>query len=115
MTLKKLARVQLAVFEALRRLGFKADDIFVAFYNGGELFTELHQGEQRFRITISRGTVIDSKAYKTLWEVEAERWNKSMTDAERMKIYRKEFSVEKLLDLTDTLKHHGFVVPKLQQ
>ena len=43
-SLEEYAEKQLSTFEALRRLGFPADDIYVSFYNDGELFTELHQG-----------------------------------------------------------------------
>lgn len=105
--LKSYAHRQLAFFEALRRLGFTADEIFVAFYNNGELFTLVRQDKIEFNISISLGEKIDAEAYREIWNSEGERWNGPMSEAERDELYRKEFSVERLVELAFALKAKG--------
>jgi len=107
--LKAYARQQLAVFEAFRKLGFPSDDIYVAFYNGGELFTTLKQGGKEFNVTISKGEKVDAEAYQKVWLAESERWNTSMTNKERDEIYFGEFTEVKLAELAVVLLAKGFV------
>ncbi len=115
MILKKLAHRQLAYFEALRKLGYSSDDIYV-YFQGGELFTQLHQGEKRFNITVSRGVTVNPDEYQVFWKKQCVRWNTVMKEAERMKIYRAEFPTStKLLSLTTALIDKGFTVPNLQR
>ena len=108
--LRALARRQIAHFEALRKLGFPSDEIFVAFYNGGELFTTLRERGKEFNITISKGEKIDAQAYQPVYEEVATAWNTTMTKKEREEIYFGEFTEMKLAELALVLKMKGFDV-----
>lgn len=64
-----IIKKQLASFEALRRLKFRADDIYVAFYNGGEVFTELRSpGEPHFRMNFPDESRVNVAEYAAEWE-----------------------------------------------
>lgn len=100
---------QLAIFEALRRLGIPSDDIYVAFYNGGELFTEVRQGDLRFYISISQGQKLDGRAYEVLWVEKTKDWNEGPEDL-RQEIYFKNLPPGFGVSLIMGLKDKGFVI-----
>lgn len=122
--LTKLARRQLAMHEALRRLGFSADDIYVRFVNGVsdgtterfEIFTELRVGERVFKSNFRDMKKVTRAAYEEVWKREGTWWNDPATDAaEKLAIYQREFPVPVLLTLVEALKAKGFTIPKLER
>lgn len=122
--LTKLARRQLAMHEALRRLGFSADDIYVRFTNGVgtgdaavyDVFTELKVGALTFKANFRGERKVTKAAYEEVYKREAAWWNDPTTDAaKKLYIYQKEFSVPVILSLAQTLQAKGFTVPKLER
>lgn len=85
MTVPECIERQLAYWEALRRLGFPADEIYVAFH-GDRLFTELHTAGGVFRIEVAYG-VKDRKGYEAAWRAACDAWNGGMPESERRRIY----------------------------
>ena len=77
--LTKLARRQLAMHEALRRLGFKADDIYSAFYNDeiqqgrkvSDVFTELRVDGKIFKTSFVGEKKVERTAYAEVYKREA--------------------------------------------
>lgn len=122
--LAKLARRQLAMHEALRRLGFKPDDIYVRFTNGVgtgdaavyDVFTELKVGELVFKANFRGERKVTKAAYEEVYKREAAWWNDPTTDAaKKLYIYQKEFNPAMLLSLAQALQVKGFTVPKLER
>lgn len=121
--LTRLARRQLAMHEALRRLGFSADDIYVRFANGVgsgddtryDVFTELKAGVLSFKSNFRGEKKVTKAAYEEVWERETAWWNEAGNTAEKLKIYQREFPVPVLLSLTEALQRKGFVIPKLER
>lgn len=121
--LTKLARRQLAMHEALRRLGFSADDIYVRFANGVgdgtierfDVYTELQVGERSFKTNFRGEKKVTKAAYEEVYKREAAWWNDVADAAEKLKIYQREFPVPILLSLTGALRAKGFTIPKLER
>jgi hypothetical protein len=121
--LTKLARRQLAMHEALRRLGFSADDIYVRFANSVgdgtterfDVFTELKVGALVFKSNYRGEKKVTKAAYEEVYKREAAWWNDAADEAEKLKIYQREFPVPVLLSLTEALQRKGFVIPKLER
>lgn len=122
--LTKLARRQLAMHEALRRLGFSADDIYVRFANGigtgdaavYDVFTELKVGERVFKANFRGERKVTKAAYEEVWKRESAWWNDPATDAaKKLYIYQKEYSPAILLSLAQALQAKGFTIPKLER
>lgn len=122
--LTKLARRQLAMHEALRRLGFSADDIYVRFTNGVgtgdaavyDVFTELKVGELVFKANFRGERKVTKAAYEEVHKREAAWWNDPTTDAaKKLALYQKEFPVQVIMSLVETLQAKGFTVPRLNR
>ena len=121
--LTKLARRQLATHEALRRLGFGADDIYLRFTNpvgGGiakvyDVFTELRVGELTFRASFPGEKKVSKEAYETVYQREGLRWNDPAHEAENLAAFQREFPVPVLASLTRALQAKGFTVPNIPQ
>ncbi len=81
----------LGMFEAYRRLGFSADDIFISFNalkrrNTYQVLQELHTQEKAFRV--SCGVVHGSQENLIqTWMKLGEWWNHGAQEEERQKIY----------------------------
>lgn len=115
----KLVRRQLAMFEALRRLGFSAADIFVA-YNGGDVRTVLRTRGKQFSVQyvgpqgVAPSEVPVTEAeYIAEWQAGATAWLQSMSNDEREEIYRAGMDEEKLLALVVALDARGMPPPRL--
>lgn len=106
-SLEDYAHRQLGFFEALRRLGIPSDDIFVAFYNGGELFTTVKQPGRTFNASISEGVKVDHVAYLKVWKEVAAWWN-ARDDVERQKLWEKNRPPS--VQLVVALKMKGFTI-----
>lgn len=111
-TLLDYAHEQLAIWEALRKLGFQADDIYAAFYNGNELFTTLKAGDKEWNGSISRGQKIPAEPYIALYTAECDRWNKTTPEARR-EIFDRHMPVEKMIDVAIGLRMKGIDIPNL--
>jgi hypothetical protein len=111
-TLLDYAHEQLAIWEALRKLGFLADDIYAAFYNGNELFTTLRIGDKEWNGSISRGRKISPEPYIAIYTAECERWNKT-TEAERRQIFDAHMTVEKMVDIAIGVRLKGIDIPNI--
>ena len=101
--------LQLAVFEALRRLGFQPDDIFVA-YNYGEPVTVLRtQGKQFVMNYPHAGEVpANTEEYNRGWHEACQAWNATMSDADRARIYEERFVAQgESVPLLEALKRKG--------
>lgn len=85
MTEPQCIEYQQATWEALRRLGFPASEIFIAFH-GDRLFTELHTAGVVFRIEVAYD-VTDRKGYGERWALACERWNHGVPESERLRIF----------------------------
>lgn len=122
-TLTALAHKQLAIWEALRRLGFEADDIFVGVVDNdgriaqrGEVKTVLRPADQpgtQFVVNFPGSPKVDKDAYERVWKVEATRWKDAMTHEERDLIYRINVTEEVLLNLVVAIGTKGIKVPEL--
>lgn len=106
------AHEQLAVWEAFRKLGFQADDIFAAFYNGNELFTTLRVGDKEWNGSISRGNKISPEPYIALYTAECEKWNKG-TAEHRRRIFDAHMPVGKMIDVAIGVRLKGIDIPSL--
>jgi hypothetical protein len=121
--LTKLARRQLAMHEALRRLGFSADDIYSRFANGVghgateifDVFTELKVGELSFNANYRGEKKVTKTAYEEVYKREAAWWNAPEHEDEKRAIYRREFPVPVLASLVKALQNKGFTIPKLER
>jgi len=111
-TLLEYAHEQLAVWEALRKLGFPSDDIYAAFYNGNELFTTLKVGDKEWNGSISRGKKIPPEPYIALYTAECERWNQT-TEGERRRIFDAYMPVEKMINIAVGVRCKGIDIPSL--
>lgn len=111
----ELVHRQLATFEALRRLGFAADDIHVdADSVTKKVMTLLKAQGKEFRIEffdVPMPTSIED--YQKSWTAEAARWTGDMSEAEMDRIYRKHYDVEKLASLAMALHEKGFEIPEM--
>lgn len=118
--LTKLARRQLAMYEALRRLGFQPDQIFVTFYNGdpvtgADVFTELRVDGKVFKSNFRGEKKVTREAYLATWTRENVWWNEKANRKEKLAIYQKEFSVSMLLSLATAIASKGITVPLLER
>lgn len=105
---------QLALWEALRKLGFSADDIYAAFYNGGELFTTLRVQGKEWNVSISAGRkVSDAEEYIRLYTKKCEWWN-TAPDAEKRVVFNKHMPVDKMVSVAMSLREKDITIPKMQ-
>ena len=110
--LLEYAHVQLAYWNALRRMGFDADDIYAAFYNGGELFTTLKVGGKEWSASISEGIKISAEPNVSIYTFECQMYNAAPND-KRDEIFRKYMPVEKMIQMAISLRAKGIVIPAL--
>lgn len=110
--LLEYAHEQLAVWEALRKLGFQADDIYAAFYNDGELFTTLKAGGKEWNYSVSHTQKVSSDLYIPLYTAECERWN-TTTQEERRKIFMKHMPVDKMIQIAISIRIKDIEIPKM--
>lgn len=101
---------QLAMFEALRRLGFQPENIYVHW--AGKPCTVLKEAERTFTVSFPH-SLHSPKEEEWLaeWLCEVDRWNGDMVNSERDSIYREHMSPEVLEILVIALKAKGFRVP----
>jgi hypothetical protein len=111
--LHNYAREQLAIWDALRRLGFAADDIYAAFYNGNELFTTLKAGGKEWNISISNGRKLEPERYISLYTAKCEWWNKESSKEERREIFEKYMPVEKMISMAMSIRAKGIDIPRI--
>ncbi|OHD23154.1 MAG: hypothetical protein A2Y38_19940 [Spirochaetes bacterium GWB1_59_5] len=109
-----IIKKQLATFEALRRLKFSSDDIYVAFYNNGEVFTELRPpGEPHFRMNFTGEPRVKIEDYAREWQEACTWWNSPDTDdSDRREIFEREFGGGHAVALVLALKDKGIRVPR---
>lgn len=104
-----LYEMQLGVFEALRRLGFSPDDIYVG-YNSGVPVTILRTQGKICAVNYPHADVIpDSEAaYVSGWLEAAAEWNGQMSNEQRMRIFTDQFlSRGGSIRLLEMLMHKG--------
>jgi selenocysteine lyase/cysteine desulfurase len=111
--IETLVRKQLALFTALRSLGFTNEQIFVAFYNGGEVFTELRADDRVFRANFPGSPKVVTAEYVKAWEAACEEWNARLTADERHKIFTTYMTHDALFALAASIARKGITVPKL--
>lgn len=98
---------QLAIFEALRRLGFASKEIYVSW--SGRPNTVLMEGDRSFTMSYPETAHSSDEAeWLEEWLREANRWNNEMTAADRDRLYRQHVSTEVLGLLAIALKARGF-------
>ncbi len=90
---------QLAVFEALRRIGFTSEELFVS-YNGGVPVTLIRVGDKQFAVSTEGPCAPQSEPeYIEGWMKAAEWWNTTAAEGERMPLYHKYISHGTMLNL----------------
>lgn len=112
LTLQRIVQIYLSAWEALRRLGFASDYIFITCF-GGQVGARLAvPGRPTFDITFTDAPrVTDSVEFARVAKAEMERWKNGMTNAERDSIYRRDMSKEKLASLVEAILNKGIAVP----
>jgi len=98
---------QLALFEALRRIGFTSDEIFTGYNSGRPVTVIRAEGKQFVMCMEGSCTVEDENEYILGWREAAEWWNGKATDRERMAIYCAYFDEAKLAVLIFALDAKG--------
>lgn len=90
---------QLAVYEALRRIGFTPGELFVA-WNSGEPVTLIRADGKEFVVrTYVSNVPKNEAAYIEEWMRASTWWNETATNAERMALYHEYITEEVLLTL----------------
>ena len=89
----------LAIYEALRRIGFLPNEVFVA-WNGGAPVTLIRADGKEFVVrTHAPGVPKDEAEYVSEWLKASAWWNDTATNSERMLVYHKYITEEVLLSL----------------
>lgn len=104
-TLDLISHRQLAMWLALRRLGFESDEIFVQWADGPR--TVLKVEDKIFSVSYPESTVAESDWLEE-WTTQANYWNSQMSDEDRERMYRRHVSNDVMLVLALTLKSQGF-------
>lgn len=86
MTLHPAIREALAVHEALRRLHFTADEIFLKL-SGRNLYVLARRGDREFHTLVGEGFDATQDVLGAHWEHACNAWNVTMSEAERQAIY----------------------------
>lgn len=96
----------LAAFEAYRRLGYQADDIFMIRGANG-LFMQLKEGAKEFIVAggMWRGT--DDQLMK-LWTECCAAWNGGFNEAQKQEIWEASFVRQNSVALVAAMKVKGF-------
>jgi len=104
-------REALAAHEALRRLGFRAEDIFVAYHANG-IFVELHAQGMEFSVGCGMCEPwITQEKFVELWTRAANAWNDDaqMSSTTRRRIYEESHVRNNGARLVVALVDKGFV------
>ena len=94
--------------EALRRMGFRSEDIFVVD-NMGEIFVALKTQGKEFNIDIGTNP---EKDIQPLWETATNLYNTSMDD-EALELWNSSQMKQTFIALAQALKMKGIAIPKL--
>jgi hypothetical protein len=111
--LVEYAHEQLAIWEALRRFGFPADDIYAAFYNGNELFTTLRADGKEWNVSISHTRKVSPGVYIPVYTAECERWNAAKEEDGRREIFTKYMPVPRMIQIAMSLRSKDILIPNL--
>ena len=99
MALAEVFERQLAIFEALRRIGFASKELFVS-YNAGVPVTLIRVEAKEFVISADGPcTPRHEDEYIAGWMEASTWWNERATNEERMELYHKYISEETLLTM----------------
>lgn len=93
-------------FEAYRRLGFLPDEIFFvtdAVFIG----MQIHRGGQVFGVAAGPRKDFDGGEIETQWLALCNRWNSSMTPAEREVLWQKSWACNNAGRFVSMMVHHG--------
>lgn len=104
-----LYEMQLAVFEALRRLGFAPEDIYVAYNQGTPVTILKTQGKQFVMNYPSAGIIPSSEEeYIQGWGAVTAKWNETMSSEERRRIFDDRFLLRgEAVPLLEALSRKG--------
>lgn len=108
MTTNPLFIDALGYHEALRRLGFLPDDIYMLI-GTGYVQVVLKQESREFVINVGQSDLPDAEL-KSTWTTAIEEWNAG-TDAERDVIWTLTKNRMSLLSFAIALKNKGFLLP----
>jgi len=112
--MQRLADKQVATHEALRRLGFPADDIYVmASPDSGVVRTLLRTQGREWSCTYPGAPLVDAARYEAVWARAVEDFNTGRRDGEA--VYRENISENVLLLIATSLRRAGFVLPALSR
>lgn len=112
----KQYRDALAVWSALRRLGFDADDIFVGFQDSDEgrdmLFVQLKTQGKKFSVLVAPIPGAKQSSVFKIWQKAAKMYNEA-PDADREACYRESMlgNFDYFMTLTGTIMKTGIIVP----
>ncbi len=99
---------QLATFEALRRIGFEADELFV-YYNGGEPITVIVVDGVKVGVPIRIPYADDEESYCIGWQAASLWWN-TEPSANRHEIFQKHWSENGIWSLIVSLHERGLPI-----
>ncbi len=104
-------RELLALHECFRKMGYPADELFVASYRGNSAVQfVLDRGGKKFTIDIAQG--LDLDAVLKEWPRAAAWWNSPTTkDSERASIYNGSEFMKNKGGLVAALVMRGFIAP----
>jgi hypothetical protein len=107
--MKKILEMTWATHEALRRLGFISDDIYVAVRNVNEAFVILKKGDKQFNIRV--GLVENEQKYYDEWtKFATDIIENRVSDEELEGFWNAWLSKNSGLDLILALKDNGFSI-----
>jgi hypothetical protein len=110
--MKQLVEKQLAITEALRRLGFAAANIDSGVDGTGHAFVKLSPpGQPEFIVDFPGSPTVDYAEFNELSKRERHRWNTTMSDEEGLAIYHRHITVEALVLLAYKIIEKGITVP----
>lgn len=108
MKLDPVIEWQLAVYEALRRIGFTPEEIFVSWAKEiGPISVLRAEGKQFVIRPEGPACSLTPEEYSTAWIDAAGWWNRGATDEERLTIYRTHFTEDVLAHLISALGAAG--------
>jgi uncharacterized protein (DUF2147 family) len=105
----------LAFHEALRKLEFPADEIYLSLYAEGRVQIHLLPSGGRFTIDLVNTWPGAAADFSAGWSSAARSWNGSMSDEERDRIYRTHIDEARFRSLVAALIRKGIVAPALRR
>jgi hypothetical protein len=112
--MKQLVEMQLAITEALRRLGFAAANIDSGVDSTGHAFVKLSPpGQPEFIVDFPGSPTVDYAEFNELSKRERHRWNTTMPDEEGLAIYRRHITEGVLMVLVLKIMDKGITVPNV--